>query len=266
MSDGQHVHTMRLQRFLARAGVASRRGSERLMREGRVKVNGQVAAELGTKICTEIDEVTVDGVPVQFANEHTHIMLFKPKGYLSTMHDPHARPTVAELVDTKNHPGLFCVGRLDKDTTGLLLFTTDGDLAEHLLHPRFEKEKRYVARIEGTLAPREVAALEAGVLLEDGITAPALVNVSPLMSDPDQEALGPIDPGDSLVELTIHEGKKHIVKRMLSHVGHPVLALHRNSFGPLNLSGLLPGQARDLTPQETELLYESCFIKPKSLQ
>ncbi len=266
MSDDAHLHTMRLQRFLARAGVASRRGSERLMREGRVKVNGHVAQELGTKICTETDEVSVDDIPVHFLHAHTHIMLFKPKGYLSTMHDPHARATVAELVDTKNHPGLFCVGRLDKDTTGLLLFTTDGDLAEHLLHPRFEKEKTYIARVHGSLSASEQDALKQGVLLEDGMTAPAKVNVSPAITDPDQEALGPTEPGQSLVELSIHEGKKHIVKRMLARVGHPVIALHRTAFGPLTLTGLLPGQARELSKQEAEQVYEACSFEPKSLQ
>ena len=132
---GEYPHTMRLQRFLARAGVASRRGSENLMTAGRVTVNGKVASELGTKVDVDCDVIAVDGHVVKLAEHPVYLMLHKPAGYLTTMSDPKGRPCVAELVPTDLHPGLFPVGRLDLDTTGLLLFTTDGDLAHELLHP-----------------------------------------------------------------------------------------------------------------------------------
>lgn len=140
---------MRLQRFLARAGVASRRGSEGLMTAGRVRVNGEVKTELGTKVDPRCDEVTVDGVPVVLGSGPAYIMLNKPAGFLTTMSDPHGRPTVAELVPSKKFPGLFPVGRLDMDTTGLLLFTTDGDLGQRLLHPSHHVWKTYRAIVDG---------------------------------------------------------------------------------------------------------------------
>ena len=146
---GTYPHTMRLQRFLARAGVASRRGSEALMTAGRVTVNGQVACELGTKVDVDRDVVEVDGQRVKLDGGAVYLMLNKPAGYLTTMSDPHGRPCVAELVPTSAHPGLFPVGRLDLDTTGLLLFTTDGDLGQALLHPSHHVEKVYVARVDG---------------------------------------------------------------------------------------------------------------------
>ena len=146
-----YPHTMRLQRFLARAGVASRRGSEDLMTAGRVTVNGQVATELGTKVDVDRDHIEVDGMPVKLNQGAVYLMLYKPTGYLTTMSDPQERPCVADLVPRDRFPGLFPVGRLDRDTTGLLLFTTDGDLSQDLLHPSKHVYKTYQALVDGHL-------------------------------------------------------------------------------------------------------------------
>lgn len=253
-----HPSTMRLQRFLARAGVASRRGSEGLMTAGRVTVNGEVASELGTKVDPDADAVCVDGRPVTLADGSVYLMLNKPAGFLTTMSDPIGRPCVAELVPTGRYPGLFPVGRLDKDTTGLLLFTTDGDAAQGLLHPSREKDKHYVALVEGRLSQRDVQALERGITLDDGPCAPARVEL-PAARDPVARTVAPdgVPHGKSLVGITIHEGRKHQVKRMLGAVGHEVVALHRDGFGPLALGTLAPGAWRELDDREVSELEAS---------
>ena len=238
------LYPMRLQRFLARAGVASRRGSERLMTEGRVRVNGQVVTELGSKVDPHADEVTVDGAPVTLSDSHAYVMLNKPAGYLTTMSDPHGRRTVAELVPAAEHPGLYPVGRLDADTTGLLVFTTDGAVGQGLLHPSHHVEKHYVARVKGVPDAAALEALSSGVELEDGMSAPAHAEL--ISADADGRA--------SLVGLTIHEGRKRQVKRMMEAVGHPCVALHRDMFGPLALTGVAEGEWRYLTDEETSAL------------
>ncbi len=236
----ERVVPMRLQRFLARAGVASRRGSEDLMTAGRVSVNGVVVTELGTRVDPLTDSVRVDGSEVHLGTAPAYVMLNKPRGYVTTMNDPQGRPTVAELVP-REPAGLFPVGRLDRDTTGLLLFTTDGELAYRLLHPRYHVEKTYRARVEGTPSRHAVVRLATGVELEDGGTAPARARV--------------LDPGPPAeVELVIREGRKRQVRRMLERVGHPVIELHRESFGPLALGDLAAGEWRDLTSEEVDAL------------
>ena len=245
---------MRLQKFLARAGAASRRGSENLMTAGRVRVNGQVVRELGSKVDPSVDVVTVDGREVRVTDTATYLMLNKPAGYVTTMRDPGGRPCVASLVPTREHPGLFPVGRLDRDTTGLLLFTTDGECAQRLLHPSFEKDKHYVALVRGRLSRAEASALERGVTLDDGPCAPAAVELSPGRALVRAVAPGGVPEGCSVVGLTIHEGRKHQVKRMLGFVGHEVVALHRDTFGPLALGTLEPGAWRDLTGTERAAL------------
>lgn len=246
-----HPRTMRLQRFLARAGVASRRGSENLMTAGRVRVNGEVVSELGSKVDPAVDAVTVDGVPCVLADDHVYLVLCKPAGYLTTMSDPQGRHCVAELVPTRTYPGLFPVGRLDADTTGLLLFTTNGDVANRMLHPSNHVWKHYVALVRGTLGARDVQRLERGVSMREDQARPAKVE----RLDPRDERALPVIPeglpyGCSVVGLTIHEGKKHQVKRMLKAVGHEVVRLHRDEFGPLKLGGMLPGQLRRLSSAE----------------
>ena len=251
--EGERIVPMRLQKFLARSGVASRRGSEDLMTAGRVCVNGEVVTQLGSKVDPAIDVVTVDGKPVALNDTPAYIMLYKPAGYLTTMSDPQMRPCVAELVPTADHPGLYPVGRLDKDTTGLLLFTTDGDLGQLLLHPSHHVEKTYLALVDGTMTDRELEPLRRGIVLDDGPCKPARCR---LLDDHEaRDAFGRhVVPASTAVEIKISEGRKNQVKRMMSAVHHPVLLLHRTRFGPLELTGLRVGSWRDLTPEEVESL------------
>ena len=273
---------MRLQKFLARAGAASRRGSENLMTAGRVTVNGQVITELGSKVDPLVDQVAVDSVPVRLEGGPVTIMLHKPAGYVTTMSDPQGRPTVAELVPTDRFPGLFPIGRLDFDTTGLLLFSTDGELGNGLLHPRHHVEKRYLALVNGKPTPEQLAQLEQGIQLDDGMTAPAraalvegaeakralsMLEVPPAV--PDHEPNGSVPSPQraailrkrsqqrAVVRVVLREGRKRQVKRMLSAIKHGVLALHRDSFGPIELGDLPRGQWRELTPEEVAALHAS---------
>ena len=273
---------MRLQKFLARAGAASRRGSENLMTAGRVTVNGQVVTELGSKVDPLVDQVAVDGVPVRLEGGPVTIMLHKPAGYVTTMSDPQGRPTVAELVPTDRFPGLFPIGRLDFDTTGLLLFSTDGELGNGLLHPRHHVEKRYLALVNGKPTPEQLAQLEQGIQLDDGMTAPAkaslvegaeakralsMLEVPPAV--PDHEPNGSVPSPQraailrkrsqqrAVVRVVLREGRKRQVKRMLSAIKHGVLTLHRDSFGPIELGDLPRGQWRELTPEEVAALHAS---------
>ncbi len=235
------IYPMRLQKFLARAGVASRRGSEDLMTAGRVRVNGVVVTELGSKVDPLTDEVSVDDQLVELASKPVYLMLHKPAGVLTTMTDPHGRPCVASLIPRTQHPGLFPVGRLDMDTTGLLLFMTDGELAQKLLHPSRHVEKTYQALVAGTVRDEELEPLRAGIQLEDGPTKPARVAL--------------VDVGElSLVSISISEGRKRQVKRMFDFIGHPVIQLHRSSFGPLGLGALAAGTWRYLEAEEIEQL------------
>lgn len=247
----ERIVPMRLQRFLARAGVASRRGAENLMTAGRVRVNGQVVSELGSKVDPSRDHVTVDGRAVRLSERPAYLMLNKPAGYLTTMKDPHGRPCVASLVPTSRFPGLFPVGRLDFDTTGILLFTTNGDVAQELLHPSRHVSKHYVALVEGVPGPAALARLRGGVMLDDGSAQPAEVE----LIGPDEDLFRTVAPegawGDtSVVGIRIHEGRKHQVKRMLAAVGHKVLRLHRDAFGPLVLRDCARGRWRMLDERE----------------
>ncbi len=261
--NGMRVHPddamlvpMRLQRFLARAGVASRRGSEDLMTSGRVCVNGEVKTELGTKVDPAVDLVTVDGVPVVLGAGASYLMLNKPAGVLTTMSDPYGRTTVAELMPLDRYPGLFPVGRLDKDTTGLLLFTTDGDLGQMLLHPSHHVWKTYLALVNGVCSDKELDALRRGIVLDDGPCQPARCRVLP---NREAHVVAPhgARSGTTAVEVVIREGRKNQVKRMLSKIGHPVLRLHRSKFGELELGNLKPGTWRELTELEVRTLKES---------
>lgn len=250
MTD-ERIVPMRLQRFLARAGVASRRGSENLMTAGRVCVNGEVVTELGSKVDPLVDVITVDGREVRLGTGHAYLVLNKPTGYLSTMHDPHGRPCVERLVPTKRYPGLFPVGRLDGDTTGLLLFTTNGDAGQRMLHPSMHVWKHYVALVRGVPDKGDLERLRTGVMLDDGRAQPAEVE---LIRAGDARAV-PVAPegiphAHAVVGLRIHEGKKHQVKRMLKAVGHEVVRLHRDEFGPISLGQVASGCWRELTEDE----------------
>jgi 23S rRNA pseudouridine2605 synthase len=198
--------------------------------------------ELGAKVDPVTDRVTVDGRVVSLATGNVYIALNKPPGYITTMSDPQGRPTVAGLVPTDEHPGLFPVGRLDADTTGLLLFTTDGELSHRLLHPRWKVPKTYLVLADGHLGPAALDALAGGILLDDGMTAPAQVR-----------PLG-VRGATSVVEITISEGRKRQVRRMFSAVGHPVLELDRKRFGPVDAAELELGEWRELASHEVEAL------------
>jgi 23S rRNA pseudouridine2605 synthase len=220
---------VRLNAYLARAGVASRRRADELIKAGRVTVNGE-PGQLNTFVAAR-DRVEVDGQPAEL-QPLTYVLLHKPAGTVTTARDPQGRPTVVELVD---HPvRVVPVGRLDADTTGVLLLTNDGELAHRLAHPRYEVEKVYEAEVEGEPSDEALERLRSGIELDGGHTAPARV-----------ARLGP-----STVELAIHEGRKHQVKRMLAAVGHPVRRLHRSVYAELSLEGLEPGTWRELEPLE----------------
>ncbi len=246
IEENQRIVPMRLQKFLARAGVASRRGSENLMTAGRVEVNGVVTRELGSKVDPLVDVVTVDGKLVELSDNPITLMLHKPAGYITTMSDPYNRPCVADLVPVKEYPGLFPIGRLDFDTTGILLFSTDGELGNRLLHPRHHVDKTYFAHVDGVIKEVELSKLRQGVALDDGMTLPAEVELIKLSYDTTN--------GSSDVKITIHEGRKRQVRRMFDFVGHPVLELHRSQFGSLTLGDLPEGSWRLLTDEESEKL------------
>jgi 23S rRNA pseudouridine2605 synthase len=224
---------VRLNAFLARAGVASRRGADELIRAGRVRVNGETG-QLNT-VVKRHDVVELDGRRLE-AQPLAYVLLHKPAGTVTTARDPRGRRTVVDLVA---HPArIVPVGRLDADTTGALLLTNDGDLAHRLAHPRYEVEKVYVADVEGDPDDETLARLSSGLELDDGPTAPALVRR--------------VAPGS--IELAIHEGRKHQVKRMFEAVGHPVRRLHRPRYAGLTLDGLAPGEWRELERDEIEEL------------
>lgn len=244
---GRHelgAERVRLQKFLARAGIASRRASEELIAAGCVTVNGEVVTELGSKVDPVADAVAVDGRAVELADGHHTIMLHKPAGFATSMKaQPQSDlPIVADLVPTDRFPGLFPVGRLDADTTGLLLFTTDGELGNALLHPSRHVPKTYRARVDGAVSQAAAERLRKGIELDDGPTQPAVVEFA---NSPDD------------VRITIHEGRKRQVKRMFATIGHPVLELHRERFGALELGDLKPGEWRELSEDEIEAIKSS---------
>jgi pseudouridine synthase len=224
---------MRLNAYLARAGVASRRRADELIAAGRVRVNGE-PGRLNTVVGPR-DVVDVDGRRVS-AQQLAHVLLNKPAGVVTTARDPQGRPTVVGLVA---HPArVVPVGRLDADTTGALLLTNDGPLAHRLAHPRYGVPKVYEAQVEGAPGGEALIRLRQGVELDDGLTAPAEVRVARRRS------------GTTLLELTLHEGRKHQVKRMCAAVGHPVRRLHRSRYAGLDLKGLAPGEWRELMREE----------------
>jgi len=228
---------IRLQKLLALAGVASRRRSEELMLGGLVEVNGEVVTRLGTKVDPARDLIRVDGKRLPPISEKVYLALNKPRGVVSTMSDPEGRRTLQDLVADRPER-LFHVGRLDTDTSGLIILTNDGDFAHRLAHPSYEVDKTYVAEVDGELFPRTRKQLLAGVTLEDG---PVTVSAARIVE---------ATPAKSIIELTIHEGRNRIVRRLLDHVGHPVTRLTRTRIGPVKLGSLKPGQVRDLTHDE----------------
>lgn len=235
---------IRLQKILSTAGVASRRASEQLITEGRVTVNGEVVRELGSKADPARDDIRVDGRLVRTDVAHRYILLYKPRGYVTTRQDPEGRPTVLDLLG--RHVGyIYPVGRLDYDSEGLLLMTTDGDLAEHLTHPRHEVAKLYDVIVRGTPDAAAIQKLRTGVYIDGRRTSPAEVHVHGTVKS---------DRPTTRITMTLREGRNRQVRRMCSAVGLPVRDLRRVQFGPIGLGRLRPGEWRDLTPGEVASL------------
>jgi 23S rRNA pseudouridine2605 synthase len=224
------------------------------MTEGRVTVNGLVVTALGAKVDPTCDAVAVDGRPVTLPGAAAYLVLNKPRGCVTTMNDPQGRPTVAELVPASEYPGLFPVGRLDADTTGVLLFTTDGELGFRLIHPRYHVPKTYRVVAEGRMADASLERLRRGIELDDGPTAPASVERVVAVHR------GAARATTTEVEITIREGRKRQVRRMFSAVGHPVVNLERTTFGPVALGTLDPGETRLLDDDEVASLREAAGL------
>jgi 23S rRNA pseudouridine2605 synthase len=227
---------MRLAKYLAHAGTASRRASEEIIRSGRVTVNGDPVTDPATDV-TNDDRIELDGTAID-KEPRVVYMLHKPKGVVSTASDTHGRPTVTDLISSSKR--LYPVGRLDRDTTGLILLTNDGELANRLMHPSYEVPRTYRAKVDGAVKETDLTRLREGVDLEDGKTSPASVR----------------RVGDE-IELTIHEGRKRQVRRMLEEIGKPVVELERIALGPLRLGNLKRGNYRELTPAEVERLWKN---------
>ena len=238
-----HPGTIRLQKIIARAGLASRRAAEKLIAEGRVTVNGATVVEMGTKADPARDDIRIDGRRLKSPERHRYILLHKPAGYVTTRSDPQRRRTVVDLLaGVKEY--VYPVGRLDYDTQGLLLLTNDGDLAARLTHPRHEVDRTYEARVAGMPDEEAIERLRRGIPLDGRRTRPADVTLINKGRRDDEGAL----------VITIREGRNRQVRRMLDAVGHPVQSLRRTRFGPLSLRGLKPGEWRDLTAEEVEKL------------
>ncbi|CAD5997079.1 pseudouridine synthase [Agreia sp. COWG] len=228
---------IRLQKVMAAAGVASRRASEELIAAGRVRVNGQVVREPGRRIDPAVDKLAVDNIAIQLDTSKRYVMLNKPVGIVSSLADENGRPDLREFTE-QYEERLFNVGRLDAETSGLLILTNDGDLAHVLAHPSFGVMKTYIAKVRGAMTSQTVQRLTAGIELEDG---PIAADKARLL-----ETSGDV----SLIEVTLHSGRNRIVRRMLKEVGHPVIDLVRRSFGPLHLGNLRAGATRELTTAE----------------
>ena len=237
---------MRLQKFMADCGVASRRACEQIISDGRVTVNG-IPAVLGMSV-EETDDVRLDGKPLKPAEKRVVLMLYKPRGVVSTSSDEAGRKTVQAFVGDLPYR-LYNVGRLDLNSEGLLLLTNDGELCNHLMHPRYGVEKTYRVVCDGTLSASEIAALTNGVQLEDGITAPAKVT-----------NIRRSTTGGTAFSITIHEGRNRQIRRMLEAVGHRTLRLKREAYGPLKLGDLRPGEWRYLSEEEIAALFSAARI------
>jgi 23S rRNA pseudouridine2605 synthase len=253
MEQGTDQELPRLQKALAAAGVASRRASEAMIAEGRVSVNGTVVRELGTRVDPERDKIEVDGAPIGTAasQKPVYIMLNKPAGYVSTVSDPHATKTVLELV-TQVEERVYPVGRLDADSTGLLLLTNDGEFANKLTHPRYHIPKVYRVRVRGFVDRDTANRLSEGIELPDGRTAPSDLRFVEY-HEPTQT---------SVIDITLYEGRNRQVRRMMETVGHPVRELTRIAFGNLRLKGLLPGTWRKLRHEEVQALLDQARPTP----
>ncbi len=231
----------RLQKVIAQAGIASRRKAEELIKDGKVKVNGEVKKELGTKV-SESDKVEVNNKPIEKETKE-YYLLNKPRGVITTTNDEHGRKTVTDLIETSAR--IYPVGRLDYDTTGAILLTNDGEFANILMHPSNKIDKVYLAKLEGIIKGEQINALKNGVMLDDVLVKASRVKLKKV----NQENL------TSMVEITIHEGKNHQVKRMFESVGFHVEKLTRERIGIFDINNLKSGQYRKLTPKEVQIVY-----------
>ena len=232
----------RLQKILAKAGIASRRRAEELIREGRVRVDGRVVTEMGTRADPDTQDIECDGIPVSFPEKKIYILLHKPPGFLSTVQDPQGRPIVTDLLQNIEER-VYPVGRLDLDSEGALLLTNDGELAQNILHPSNEVNKTYVAKVKGKPGRRKLAALSRGIELEGRKTWPAYIEV--LHSEEQTTTL----------KIIIHEGRKRQVRKMFDAVGHPVLQLKRTAYGQLEIGALAPGKYRFLSHEDIKMIF-----------
>jgi pseudouridine synthase len=239
---------MRLQKALSRAGVASRRASEDMIRAGRVRVNGQVVTEMGVQVDPSQDEIEVDGRRIAVAGERRYLKLYKPAGYLSVMSDKRGRRDLGVLL--AGVEGVHPVGRLDHNSEGLILLTDDGALTQRLTHPRYRHSKEYVVLVQGLPLRKELRTLREGVELEDGKTAPATVRLEPTTP------WGGAPRGKAWLRITLREGRKRQIRRMCEAVGHPVVRLIRVRVGPIELGDLAPGAFRELSGAEMARLRE----------
>ncbi len=241
-------YLQRLQKVMAEAGVASRRKCEKLIAEGKVRVNGEIISEPGFKVDSSKDTIEVEGQILTLPNK-VYLLLNKPTGYLTSVSDPFERSTVMDLI--KEDTRVFPVGRLDKDTEGLLVFTNDGELANRLMHPSFKFKKTYVAEVEGSPTQESLGRLRRGIQLDDGITYPAEVN---FLKKRDKS---------SVIEISISEGRKRQVRRMFKSIGHDVIKLRRVNYGPLTLEGLKLSEYRYLTNMEVKSLKKAINLEGK---
>jgi len=235
----------RLQVVLARAGVCSRRHAEKLITQGRVKVNGKTISELGTKVNPESDNIRVDNCDISRSEPKVSVVLNKPKGVVTTSSDPQGRPTIVELVKNIKQR-LFAVGRLDYQTEGLIILTNDGKLAYLLQHPKHGIAKTYEVKVKATPEPRALARLRSGIVLDGRLTAPAKVKQIATTGK------------NTWLEITINEGRNRQIRRMCAKIGHPVMKLKRVRYGPVPLGNLKPGSYRMLSRQEIAGLYQYC--------
>lgn len=231
----------RLQKVIAQAGITSRRKAEKLIEEGQVKVNGKTVKELGTKVSPS-DEIEVNGVPID-KEEPVYFLFYKPSGVISSVKDEKGRKVVTDYFPEVEQR-IFPIGRLDYDTSGLILLTNDGDFANVLMHPKYHVDKRYIAKVRGIPSKLELRRLADGINLEDGRTSPAKVKLKSLEKKKQT----------SIIELTIHEGRNRQVRRMFEALGYPVQKLKREGYAFLDLKGLNPGDSRTLTPHEIKQL------------
>jgi 23S rRNA pseudouridine2605 synthase len=237
----------RLQKILSTAGVASRRASESYITEGRVSVNGQTVTELGTKADPFVDDIRVDGRRVTTPTRRLYILMYKPRGYITSRSDPQRRPTVIDLLAKGGvRDYVYPVGRLDYDSEGLLLLTTDGDLASRLTHPSHEVEREYHARVRGVPNRHALDRLARGIVLDDSKTAPARVRL-----------LKVFEGGEAMLSIVLHEGRNRQVRRMCEAIGHPVVRLRRVRIGPITDDRIRPGEFRELDSDEVSALRRS---------